>query len=112
MSNQQSFDKQCPGCHGAGEYIEPVLDYGEGPSYPCGYCEGNGRIYNKTQFYSVLGYISADKAKAKKFLNNYYRRQSIGKTLMGVFRKITEVERESNKSQARMFVSNAKKRNN
>ncbi len=112
MSNNEVFDKQCPGCHGAGEYIEPVLDYGEGPSYPCGYCSGNGRIYSKSHFYRVLGWLSADKIRAKKFLNNYYRRQSIGETLIGVFRKITEAERNSNRSQVRDFLKNEKSKPN
>lgn len=34
----------CQECGGAGSYIEPVLDYGEGPSYTCGWCEGKGHM--------------------------------------------------------------------
>lgn len=32
----------CPWCGGAGGETEPVLDYGEGPWFPCGLCEGEG----------------------------------------------------------------------
>ena len=34
----------CPFCRGAGTWVEPVLDYGQGPSYECGACEGHGMI--------------------------------------------------------------------
>ncbi len=29
---------KCPCCNGKGGEIEPVLDYGQGPYYPCGLC--------------------------------------------------------------------------
>ena len=31
-------------CGGMGNYIEPVLDYGEGPTFSCGFCEGTGYL--------------------------------------------------------------------
>src|SRR4051812_45639872 len=34
----------CPYCKGQGSWVEPVLDYGEGPSYDCGACRGEGMI--------------------------------------------------------------------
>ena len=34
----------CPYCKGEGSWIEPVLDYGEGPYYECGVCKGEGTI--------------------------------------------------------------------
>jgi len=34
----------CQACGGAGEFHESVLDYGEGPDYPCGFCEGTGYV--------------------------------------------------------------------
>lgn len=34
----------CQECHGAGSYIEPCLDYGEGPSFNCGWCNGTGFV--------------------------------------------------------------------
>jgi len=34
----------CQECRGSGGYIEPVLDYGEGPSISCGLCEGTGKL--------------------------------------------------------------------
>lgn len=32
----------CQACGGAGGEVEPVLDFGEGPFFPCGWCEGTG----------------------------------------------------------------------
>lgn len=29
---------KCPCCNGEGGEVEAVLDYGQGPYYPCGYC--------------------------------------------------------------------------
>ena len=34
----------CPYCKGAGTWVEPVLNYGEGPEYTCGFCEGEAMI--------------------------------------------------------------------
>jgi hypothetical protein len=34
----------CPYCKGQGIWVEPVLDYGQGPMYKCGCCEGKGMI--------------------------------------------------------------------
>lgn len=34
----------CPYCKGAGEWIEPVTDEGQGPRYSCGGCDGEGMI--------------------------------------------------------------------
>ena len=34
----------CQECRGAGSYVEPCLDYGEGPSYNCGWCGGTGYV--------------------------------------------------------------------
>ena len=34
----------CQECRGAGGYVEPVLDYGEGPWFDCGWCEGTGLV--------------------------------------------------------------------
>lgn len=34
----------CPYCKGQGSWVEPVLDYGQGPSYECGVCRGEGMI--------------------------------------------------------------------
>ena len=31
-------------CKGEGSWVEPVLDYGEGPEYTCGLCKGAGMI--------------------------------------------------------------------
>ena len=40
MTKHRKFP--CPYCKGAGSWVEPVLDYGEGPSYDCGFCKGEG----------------------------------------------------------------------
>ena len=32
----------CQECGGGGGWIEPVLDFGEGPWEQCGWCEGTG----------------------------------------------------------------------
>jgi DnaJ-class molecular chaperone len=34
----------CQECRGSGEFHESILDYGEGPDYPCGFCEGTGFV--------------------------------------------------------------------
>lgn len=34
----------CQDCGGEGGHVEPVLDYGEGPWEPCGWCEGTGYV--------------------------------------------------------------------
>src|SRR5690348_12722075 len=34
----------CPYCKGEGEWVEPVLDDGSGPTYHCGFCNGEGMI--------------------------------------------------------------------
>lgn len=34
----------CQDCGGAGGEVEPVLDYGEGPWFDCGWCEGTGHV--------------------------------------------------------------------
>ena len=34
----------CQDCGGDGGEVEPVLDYGEGPWMPCGWCEGTGYV--------------------------------------------------------------------
>lgn len=34
--------RACLECHGAGGYVEPVLDDGSGPFIGCGWCEGTG----------------------------------------------------------------------
>jgi hypothetical protein len=34
----------CQDCGGAGGWIEPVLDYGQGPWFECGWCEGIGYV--------------------------------------------------------------------
>ncbi len=34
----------CPYCKGKGSWVEQVLDYGQGPRYDCGVCEGQGMI--------------------------------------------------------------------
>jgi hypothetical protein len=34
----------CQECGGAGGYVEPVLDYGQGPFEQCGWCEGTGYL--------------------------------------------------------------------
>jgi len=34
----------CPYCKGQGSWVEPVTDYGEGPMYECGACDGEGTI--------------------------------------------------------------------
>ena len=62
----KKFDYQCPACQGAGGEIEPILDYGQGPWYTCGYCKGTGRIKNKKFFYQILGWLSADKRRINK----------------------------------------------
>ena len=56
---------QCPVCHGSGGWIEPVLDYGEGPFFPCGGCDAKGRVNRKT-FYMLLGCLSAYSKKYGK----------------------------------------------
>jgi hypothetical protein len=33
----------CQECGGRGGHIEPVLDWGQGPWEPCGWCEGTGK---------------------------------------------------------------------
>jgi len=34
----------CQECGGSGGWVEPVLDFGQGPTYPCGWCEGTGFV--------------------------------------------------------------------
>lgn len=34
----------CPCCKGKGGYTEAVLDYGQGPYYPCDYCDDEGYV--------------------------------------------------------------------
>jgi len=34
----------CPYCKGQGSWVEPVLDWGQGPLYECGVCDGKGMI--------------------------------------------------------------------
>jgi len=34
----------CQECGGMGGEVVPVLDYGQGPWEPCGFCEGTGKI--------------------------------------------------------------------
>lgn len=34
----------CQECGGMGSFHEAILDYGEGPDYDCGFCEGTGYI--------------------------------------------------------------------
>ena len=34
----------CRYCKGQDSLVEPVLDYGQGPRYDCGVCEGEGMI--------------------------------------------------------------------
>ena len=36
---------ECPCCDGRGGWVETVLDYGEGPYYPCHYCKEEGRVF-------------------------------------------------------------------
>lgn len=38
------FNNECPCCDGNGEFVEPVLDYGIGPLYPCAFCRGKGTV--------------------------------------------------------------------
>lgn len=40
----QKHKLPCQECRGRGGYIEPVLDYGEGPFFICGWCEGTGLL--------------------------------------------------------------------
>jgi hypothetical protein len=42
MTKPKSFP--CPYCKGQGTWVEPVLDYGQGPTYECGGCDGKGMI--------------------------------------------------------------------
>lgn len=42
MKKPKSFP--CPYCKGQGKWVEPVLDNGEGPTYHCGFCKGDGMI--------------------------------------------------------------------
>src|SRR5579864_5979709 len=39
---------ECPECKGACGWTEPVLDYGQGPWFACGLCEGLGKIHPKS----------------------------------------------------------------
>jgi hypothetical protein len=34
----------CPYCKGEGSWVEAVLDDGSGPTYNCGFCDGDGMI--------------------------------------------------------------------
>lgn len=34
----------CQECGGCGGYTEPVLDFGIGPFFECGFCEGTGLL--------------------------------------------------------------------
>ena len=40
----KQFNLVCQECGGMGGYIEPVLDYGEGPFICCSWCEGAGKL--------------------------------------------------------------------
>jgi hypothetical protein len=35
---------ECPDCHGEGGYTEVITDYGMGPHYMCGFCNGKGTM--------------------------------------------------------------------
>jgi hypothetical protein len=52
--------RQCPACHGEGGRVEPVLDFGEGPFEPCGFCNGRGIIMGN-YYFTILGWLSAIK---------------------------------------------------
>lgn len=51
----------CQECGGAGGYIEPVLDYGQGPWFDCGWCLGTGEVTP-----TVRGYWLAWKRQLKR----------------------------------------------
>jgi hypothetical protein len=34
----------CQECKGHGGWVEPVLDFGQGPWFDCGFCEGTGLV--------------------------------------------------------------------
>lgn len=34
----------CQDCGGAGDWVEPILDDGSGPTETCGWCEGTGFV--------------------------------------------------------------------
>lgn len=42
--NLQPQQLICQECGGNGYHKEPILDFGEGPSFPCGFCEGFGFV--------------------------------------------------------------------
>lgn len=45
----ESHGFPCQECRGMGGWIEPILDYGQGPFYSCGYCEGTGKVTRWTR---------------------------------------------------------------
>jgi hypothetical protein len=56
----------CPYCKGQGSWVEPVLDYGQGPRYDCGVCEGQGMIeINSPRHQLIRSFSEQTKPKDK-----------------------------------------------
>ena len=61
MSKTRKFP--CPYCKGQGEWVEPVLDYGEGPRYQCGFCKGDGMIEIDGPLHQIIKDFNEDERK-------------------------------------------------
>jgi hypothetical protein len=59
---------ECPCCHGKGGETDIITDEGQGPFYPCGLCDGNGKlnIFKKLYFLAVLKKWEREARKSKK----------------------------------------------
>jgi hypothetical protein len=55
----------CQECKGRGGWVEPVLDFGQGPWYDCGFCEGTGLVTRWTRGW-WLRWKAMEKAAWKK----------------------------------------------
>ncbi len=64
--------RQCPACHGYGGHIEPVLDFGEGPFEPCGFCNGSG-VVRGNHYFTILGWLSADSREENRLAESNMR---------------------------------------
>jgi hypothetical protein len=55
----------CPYCKGQGSWVEPVSDYGQGPRYDCGICDGEGMIEINGPLHKLLIELKAEKLVQK-----------------------------------------------
>ena len=58
--------------------MDIIVD-GQGPKEICGFCEGEGLIWDKHRFYQALGYLSGLKRAKKKDLSVIQRTEYLRK---------------------------------